>query len=189
MGTRRGGTIVRILRNLARRNRGWVCSLVIRGEEPMQMCAIGNPARRNHCEDTREPGAAEPRTEVGCVKNDFEMQMCANGNPARRNHCVDTREPGATEPRTEVGCVKNDFEMQLCANGNPARRNHCEDTREPGAAEPRLAHGVTLGDPDILYWWRRWYNVSDFVDNQDEQYTLEAFGAKELARMKPQAEL
>ncbi|KAI8559823.1 hypothetical protein RHMOL_Rhmol04G0204700 [Rhododendron molle] len=113
MGTRRGGTIVRILRNLARRNRGWVCSLVIRGEEPMQMCAIGNPARRNHC----------------------------------------------------------------------------EDTREPGAAEPRLAHGVTLGDPDILYWWRRWYNVSDFVDNQDEQYTLEAFGAKELARMKPQAEL
>ncbi|KAI8571918.1 hypothetical protein RHMOL_Rhmol01G0157800 [Rhododendron molle] len=107
------GTIVRILRNTARRNRGWVCSLVIRGEEPMQMCA----------------------------------------------------------------------------NGNPARRNHCEDTREPGAAEPRLAHGVTFGDPDILYRWRRWYNVSDFIDDQDEQYTLKAFGAEELARMKPKVEL
>jgi hypothetical protein len=60
---------VRILGNPERRNRGWVCGLVIRGEEPMQMCANGNPVRRNHCEDTREPGTAEPR--LGVLKNDF----------------------------------------------------------------------------------------------------------------------
>ena len=52
-----------------------------------------------------------------------------------------------------------------------------------------VAHGVTFGDPDILYRWQRWYNVSDFVDDQDEQYTVEAFGVEELARMEEQAEL
>ena len=51
------------------------------------------------------------------------------------------------------------------------------------------AHGVTFGDPDLLYWWRRRYNGSDFIDEQGEQYTLEAFGAEKLARMEEQAEL
>ena len=52
-----------------------------------------------------------------------------------------------------------------------------------------IAHGVTfLGDPDILYWGRRWYNVSEFIDEQDEQYTLKAFRAEELARMEEEAE-
>ncbi|KAI8547860.1 hypothetical protein RHMOL_Rhmol07G0228100 [Rhododendron molle] len=70
MGTWRGGTIVRILGNSAQRNRGWVCSIVIHGDELMQMCANGNPERRNHCEDTREPGAAEPR--LGVLKSNFQ---------------------------------------------------------------------------------------------------------------------
>jgi hypothetical protein len=51
-----------------------------------------------------------------------------------------------------------------------------------------VAHGVAFGDPDILYRWRRWYNVSDSVDEQGEQYTLEDFGAEELARMEEQME-
>ena len=50
------------------------------------------------------------------------------------------------------------------------------------------AHGVTFGDPDLLYWWRRRYNGSDFIDEQGEQYTLKAFGAEELARMEEEAE-
>ncbi|KAI8535798.1 hypothetical protein RHMOL_Rhmol10G0202100 [Rhododendron molle] len=50
-------------------------------------------------------------------------------------------------------------------------------------------HGVTFGDPDILYWWRRWYNVSDLLDEQGELYTLEAFGAEELARKEEEKEL
>ncbi|KAI8547437.1 hypothetical protein RHMOL_Rhmol07G0195400 [Rhododendron molle] len=51
------------------------------------------------------------------------------------------------------------------------------------------AHGVALCDPDILCWWRRWYNMSDFLDEQGELYTLEAFGAEELARMEEEKEL
>ncbi|KAI8535799.1 hypothetical protein RHMOL_Rhmol10G0202100 [Rhododendron molle] len=54
---------------------------------------------------------------------------------------------------------------------------------------PTIAHGVTFGDPDILYWWRRWYNVSDLLDEQGELYTLEAFGAEELARKEEEKEL
>ncbi|KAI8572210.1 hypothetical protein RHMOL_Rhmol01G0180400 [Rhododendron molle] len=77
----------------------------------------------------------------------------------------------------------------MCANGNPERRNHCAYTREPGAVEPRLSHGVTLCDPDILCWWRRWYNVSDLIDKLEELYTLETFGAEELARMEEEKEL
>jgi hypothetical protein len=45
-----------------------------------------------------------------------------------------------------------------------------------------------LGDPDILYWWRHWYNVSDLIDEQGELFTLEAYGAEELARMEEEAE-
>ncbi|KAI8572209.1 hypothetical protein RHMOL_Rhmol01G0180400 [Rhododendron molle] len=63
----------------------------------------------------------------------------------------------------------------MCANGNPERRNH--------------SHGVTLCDPDILCWWRRWYNVSDLIDKLEELYTLETFGAEELARMEEEKEL
>ena len=47
---------------------------------------------------------------------------------------------------------------------------------------------LPCGDPDILYWWRRRYNVSDLIDEQGELYTLEAFEAEELARMEEQAE-
>ena len=52
-----------------------------------------------------------------------------------------------------------------------------------------VAHGVTFGDPDLLYWWWRRYNGSDFIDEQGEQYTLEAYGAEELARMEEAAEM
>ncbi|KAI8555665.1 hypothetical protein RHMOL_Rhmol05G0191200 [Rhododendron molle] len=145
------------------------------------MCANGNLERRNHCVYTREPGAAEPRL---CVLK-LIFEMCANGNPERRNHCAYTLEPGAAEPRLCV--LKLIFEM--CANGNPKRRNHCAYTREPGAAEPRLSHGVALCDPDILYWWRHWYNMSDLLDEQGELYTLEVFGAEELARVEEETKL
>ena len=55
--------------------------------------------------------------------------------------------------------------------------------------EPSKLTVLPFGDPDILYWWRHWFNVSEFIDEQDERYTLEAFGAEELAMMEEQAEL
>ena len=42
-------------------------------ESTVCVCANGNPARRNHCEDTREPGAAEPR--LGVFKTILEVLM------------------------------------------------------------------------------------------------------------------
>ncbi|KAI8568281.1 hypothetical protein RHMOL_Rhmol02G0185900 [Rhododendron molle] len=60
MGTRSGGTMVRY-------------GLVFRGEEPMLMCANGNPERRNHCAYTREPGAAEPRLSHGVALCDSDI--------------------------------------------------------------------------------------------------------------------
>ncbi|KAI8559956.1 hypothetical protein RHMOL_Rhmol04G0216900 [Rhododendron molle] len=106
------------------------------------------------------------------------VSMCvSHGNPERRT-------------MVRYGLVICGEEpMLMCANGNPERRNHCAYTREPRAAEPRLSHGVTFGDPDILCLWRRWYNVSDLLDKQGELYTLEAFGAEELARMEQETEL
>ena len=47
---------------------------------------------------------------------------------------------------------------------------------------------LPFGDPDILNWWRCRYNLLDLIDEQGEQYTLEAFGAEELARMEEEAE-
>ncbi|KAI8559822.1 hypothetical protein RHMOL_Rhmol04G0204700 [Rhododendron molle] len=71
MGTRCGGTIVRILGNPARRNRGWMCANGNPARRNHCEHTRGNPARRNHCEDTREPGAAEPR--LGVLNVIFKM--------------------------------------------------------------------------------------------------------------------